>query len=86
MGDAGVRGTAQQPRLYVGMILVLIFAEVLGTLESSIGCCLSIVFIADTHSRPLRNGYRDASQCKGQWSYALVLNADRLRNVPTREL
>ena len=29
-GDAGVRGTAQQPRLFVGMILVLIFAEVLG--------------------------------------------------------
>ena len=30
VGDAGVRGTAQQPRLFVGMILVLIFAEVLG--------------------------------------------------------
>jgi hypothetical protein len=26
-----VRGTAQQPRLFVGMILILIFAEVLGT-------------------------------------------------------
>jgi V-type H+-transporting ATPase 16kDa proteolipid subunit len=25
-----VRGTAQQPRLFVGMILILIFAEVLG--------------------------------------------------------
>jgi V-type H+-transporting ATPase 16kDa proteolipid subunit len=31
VGDAGVRGTAQQPRLFVGMILILIFAEVLGT-------------------------------------------------------
>ena len=30
VSDAGVRGAAQQPRLYVGMILVLIFAEVLG--------------------------------------------------------
>ncbi|GLA96445.1 V-type proton ATPase 16 kDa proteolipid subunit [Aspergillus tubingensis] len=30
VGDAGVRGTAQQSRLYVGMILILIFAEVLG--------------------------------------------------------
>lgn len=30
VGDAGVRGNAQQPRLYVGMILILIFAEVLG--------------------------------------------------------
>jgi len=30
VGDAGVRGTVQQPRLFVGMILILIFAEVLG--------------------------------------------------------
>ena len=30
VGDCGVRGTSQQPRLFVGMILVLIFAEVLG--------------------------------------------------------
>jgi V-type H+-transporting ATPase proteolipid subunit len=29
VGDAGVRGSAQQPRLFVGMILILIFAEVL---------------------------------------------------------
>lgn len=36
VGDAGVRGTAQQPRLFVGMILILIFAEVLGTLSSDI--------------------------------------------------
>lgn len=34
VGDAGVRGTAQQPRLYVGMILILIFAEVLGKLTT----------------------------------------------------
>ena len=33
VGDAGVRGTAQQPRLFVGMILILIFAEVLGSLR-----------------------------------------------------
>ena len=30
VGDAGVRATAQQPRLFVGMIIILIFAEVLG--------------------------------------------------------
>lgn len=29
-GDAGVRGHAQQPKLFVGMMLILIFAEVLG--------------------------------------------------------
>jgi len=28
VGDSGVRANAQQPRLYVGMILILIFAEV----------------------------------------------------------
>jgi len=29
VGDAGVRATAQQPKLFVGMILILIFAEAL---------------------------------------------------------
>jgi len=29
VGDAGVRASAQQPRLFVGMILILIFAEAL---------------------------------------------------------
>lgn len=41
VGDAGVRGTAQQPRLFVGMILILIFAEVLGP-------CHVSAFIAHT--------------------------------------
>lgn len=30
VGDAGVRGVAQQSRVFVGMVLILIFAEVLG--------------------------------------------------------
>ena len=30
MGDAGVRATGQQPRMFVGMMMMLIFAEVLG--------------------------------------------------------
>jgi V-type H+-transporting ATPase 16kDa proteolipid subunit len=30
VGDAGIRGNAQQARLYIGMILILIFAEALG--------------------------------------------------------
>jgi V-type H+-transporting ATPase 16kDa proteolipid subunit len=34
VGDAGVRGTAQQPRLFMGMMLMLIFAEALGTFPS----------------------------------------------------
>lgn len=30
VGDAGVRANAQQPKLFVGVILILIFAEALG--------------------------------------------------------
>ena len=30
VGDAGVRASAQQTKLYVGMVLILIFAEALG--------------------------------------------------------
>ncbi|KAH8372438.1 hypothetical protein KR093_011600 [Drosophila rubida] len=30
VGDAGVRGSALQPKLFVGIVLILIFAEVLG--------------------------------------------------------
>ena len=29
-GDAGVRAFAQQPRVYVSLVLILIFAEALG--------------------------------------------------------
>lgn len=32
-GDAGVRSLAQQPRMFVSMVLILIFAEVLGELR-----------------------------------------------------
>ncbi|KAI6185893.1 V-type proton ATPase 16 kDa proteolipid subunit [Aphelenchoides besseyi] len=40
-GDAGVRGLAQQPRLFVGMILILIFAEVLGLYGMIVSLILS---------------------------------------------
>ena len=40
VGDVGVRGTAQQPRLYVGMILILIFSEVLGLYGLIVGLVL----------------------------------------------
>jgi hypothetical protein len=39
VGDAGVRANAQQPKLFVGMILILIFAEALA-LYGLIGGCL----------------------------------------------
>ena len=40
-GDAGVRATAQQPKMYVGMVLILIFAEALGLYGLIIGLILS---------------------------------------------
>ena len=30
VGDAGVRGLVKQPKLFVGLVLILIFAEVIG--------------------------------------------------------
>jgi len=41
VGDAGVRGVAQQPKLFVGMILILIFAEVLGLYGLIVGLILN---------------------------------------------
>jgi len=41
VGDAGVRGSAQQPRVFVGMILILIFAEVLGLYGLIVGLILN---------------------------------------------
>jgi V-type H+-transporting ATPase proteolipid subunit len=43
VGDAAVRSFAFQPKIFVGMVLILIFAEVLGTFTS--GYC-SILFFA----------------------------------------
>jgi len=41
VGDAGVRATAQQPKLFVGMILILIFAEALALYGLIVGLILS---------------------------------------------
>jgi len=41
VGDAGVRATAQQPRLFVGMILILIFAEALALYGLIVGLILA---------------------------------------------
>lgn len=43
VGEVGVRHIAQQPRLFIGMILVLIFAEVLGLYGLIIGIYLYTV-------------------------------------------
>ncbi|ETW44627.1 V-type proton ATPase proteolipid subunit [Plasmodium falciparum NF135/5.C10] len=48
VGDAGVRANAQQNRLFIGMILILVFSETLalydlgaafGTAKSGVGVC-----------------------------------------------
>lgn len=36
-GDSGVRGTGQQPRIFVAMILILIFSEVRARKDSYFG-------------------------------------------------
>jgi V-type H+-transporting ATPase proteolipid subunit len=40
-GDAGVRGTGQQPRIFVAMILIMIFSEVLGLYGMIVALVLS---------------------------------------------
>ena len=40
-GDSGVRGTGQQPRIFVAMILILIFSEVLGLYGMIVALVLS---------------------------------------------
>merc|ERR1719168_430415 len=41
VGDAGVRANAQQPRMFVGMILILIFAEALGLYGLIVGLVMA---------------------------------------------
>jgi len=41
VGDAGVRASAHQPKLYVGMVLILIFAEALGLYGLIVGLILT---------------------------------------------
>jgi len=47
VGDAGVRANGQQPRLFVSMILILIFAEALALYGLIISLILSQVTAAD---------------------------------------
>lgn len=45
-GDAGVRGSSQQPKLYVGMMLIQIFSEVLGLY----GMIVALIMLSSTTS------------------------------------
>merc|ERR1719445_2694924 len=55
VGDAGVRGNAQQPRLFVGMILILIFAEALGLYGLIVG--LVVASTAEGKGKNLCSSY-----------------------------
>ena len=46
VGDAGVRANAQQAKLYVGMVLILIFAEALGLY----GLIVGLILTSKTHT------------------------------------
>merc|ERR1719456_164543 len=56
VGDAGVRANAQQPRLFVGIILILIFAEALGLYGLIVG--LVVASTADSKGKGLCTGVR----------------------------
>jgi len=53
VGDAGVRASAQQPKLFVGLILILIFAEALGLYGLIIG-----IYIANGNVNGLCSSYK----------------------------
>merc|ERR1712039_464959 len=55
VGDAGVRANAQQPKLFVGLILILIFAEALGLYGLIVG--LVVASTAENHGAGLCKGY-----------------------------
>mmetsp|Transcript_51016 Transcript_51016/g.110500 ORF Transcript_51016/g.110500 Transcript_51016/m.110500 type:complete len:172 (-) Transcript_51016:208-723(-) len=58
VGDAGVRANAQQPKLFVGMILILIFAEALGLYGLIVG--LVVASSADGKGRDLCKSWESA--------------------------
>merc|ERR1712029_494239 len=59
VGDAGVRANAQQPKLFVGMILILIFAEALGLYGLIVG--LVVASTAEGKGTGLCASYKSAS-------------------------
>merc|ERR1712013_729000 len=58
VGDAGVRGNAQEGKLFVGMILILIFAEALGLYGLIVG--LVVASSADAKGRDLCTSWEAA--------------------------
>merc|ERR1712006_72080 len=65
VGDAGVRANAQQPRLFVGMILILIFAEALGLYGLIVG--LVVASTAEGKGKNLCADYRREIHIPVSW-------------------
>jgi V-type H+-transporting ATPase 16kDa proteolipid subunit len=53
VGDAGVRANAQQPKLFVGMMLILIFAEAIGLY----GLIVGLVVVSGSDKVGLCSGF-----------------------------
>lgn len=53
VGDAGVRANAQQPKLFVGMMLILIFAEAIGLY----GLIVGLVVVSGSDKPGLCRGF-----------------------------
>ncbi|KAK2833698.1 hypothetical protein Q5P01_017587 [Channa striata] len=76
VGDAGVRGTAQQPRLFVGMILILIFAEVLGLYGLIVALILRSWESGSSVSQARLSGFNHRTRrCAAFTSFASVVSA-----------
>lgn len=56
VGDAGTRAASLQPRAFVGMILILIFAEVLGKSSGMEGRTRYVWWIERGHEKGLNGG------------------------------
>ena len=79
VGDAGVRGTAQQPRLFVGMILILIFAEVLGSYFFNVEFIQYLMIY-----RSLRTHRRSFDELQGNTRCKLLVGTCGERGEPGR--
>ena len=64
VGDAGVRAVGQQDKLYVGMILILIFGEALGLYGLIVALILSQKGALPCRCRDARAARRGA-RCRG---------------------
>ena len=57
VGDAGTRAASLQPRAFVGMILILIFAEVLGKCSEMEGPTRDVWWVGRSYEKRLKGGW-----------------------------